>query len=687
MSIADTHSVLNPPLVESRSPLEPASRSKINVVLFSGGSGTQSITEALLRHPQISLTILINAYDDGHSTGRLRRFIPGMLGPSDVRKNINRLMPARERSQQSLKTISDHRLPVGISRDDALLTIQHMLAGLYQALPQKLADAFPHLEVWQCKRLCAYLNTFLDYMHRQEQEGRYFDFNDCAIGNLLFAGAYLEQAQDFNQAVAEFSEFYEVGRNVLLNITTGEDLFLVAEKENGEMLLSEASIVAAQDDSKIKQLYLIDAHTYRSRVENAKTEPAGGWPQVFLEASVTPRLNPQAAQALSSADVIIYGPGTQHSSLFPSYMTEGAAEAIAANAKADKVFVANIHRDFDIQADDADDIAHKLLHSLSRQGRIAVNWRDVVSHFFVQSSEDSNLGRAKYVPFDESKFSFPLDTVKARDWESQEGQHSGGYVLDELQRIVQSRIDVELEHVHHMVSIIVPVLNEEATIEEVLKAVTALDFQPLDLTKEVIVVDGGSSDRTFELAQSVRNVKTCKLTNSFGRGAAMRLGIEKARGNLIVFFPGDDEYRAEDLYSVVNSLARSRFKAVFGTRATKCTDLSERLMRIYENKKRLYLVSKYGGMLLSVITLFLYNRYVSDVLSSIKGYDGPLLKSLGLASNGLDLETEIVAKLSRRREYILEMPVEYTPRTRAAGKKITAKDGIRALIALFRFRV
>src|SRR5258706_3054928 len=297
MSIADAHTVSKPPLAEPQATLAPASRSKINVVLFSGGSGTQAITEGLLRHPQISLAILINAYDDGHSTGRLRRFIPGMLGPSDVRKNINRLMPARERSQQSLKTISDHRLPVGISRDDALLMIQHMLAGSYQTLPHSLAEGFPHLEVWQCKRLSGYLNTFLDYMHRQEQQGRYFDFNDCAIGNLLFAGAYLEQGQDFNQAVAEFSQVYEVGRDVLLNITIGEDLFLVAEKENGEMLLSEAGIVAAQDDSKIKQLYLIDAHTYRSRVENAKTEPPGGWPQVFLEATVTPRLNPQAAQA------------------------------------------------------------------------------------------------------------------------------------------------------------------------------------------------------------------------------------------------------------------------------------------------------------------------------------------------------------------------------------------------------
>ena len=68
---------LAPSIPEPKTP----HRSKLNVVLFSGGSGTQSITEAFLKHPQISLTILINAYDDGHSTGRLRRFIPGMLGP------------------------------------------------------------------------------------------------------------------------------------------------------------------------------------------------------------------------------------------------------------------------------------------------------------------------------------------------------------------------------------------------------------------------------------------------------------------------------------------------------------------------------------------------------------------------------------------------------------------------------
>src|SRR5438270_10001767 len=114
---------------------KPAPRAQINVVLFSGGSGTRSITDAFRRHPQISLKILINAYDDGHSTGRLRRFLPGMLGPSDVRKNIGRLMPCEERGQKSLAMVSDFRLPVGIRRSDALHIIDGIVEEDYSRLP------------------------------------------------------------------------------------------------------------------------------------------------------------------------------------------------------------------------------------------------------------------------------------------------------------------------------------------------------------------------------------------------------------------------------------------------------------------------------------------------------------------------------------------------------------------------
>src|ERR1700720_1998987 len=156
--------------------MKPAGRTQINLVLFSGGSGTPSITEALLKHPQIALKILINAYDDGHSTGRLRRFIPGMLGPSDVRKNINRLMPATERCHKALKRISDYRLPVGITRADALTFVDKCVAGEYGALPEKVAGSFDQLSIGQSRHLCSFLTTFLAYLHKQESVGRTFDF-------------------------------------------------------------------------------------------------------------------------------------------------------------------------------------------------------------------------------------------------------------------------------------------------------------------------------------------------------------------------------------------------------------------------------------------------------------------------------------------------------------------------------
>lgn len=666
--------------------LAPTVRTQINVALFSGGSGTKSITEALIQHPQISLTILINAYDDGHSTGRLRRFIPGMLGPSDVRKNIARLMPVKERCQQVLKWLSDYRLPVGISREDALAFIGHILSGNYKELPAKVASSFESLSVWQLHRLCSFLETFLEYFDRETAQGRSFDFTDCAIGNLLFGGCYLQEGRSFNQTIEAFSKFYEVGPHVLLNVTEGENLFLVAEKENGSVLLSEADIVAAQDDAKISHLFLLDEETYWERVQKAAQEPEGGWAAMFRQLHRVPVLNDRAAKALAEADVIIYGPGTQHSSLFPSYMTRGVAEAIVANPRADKIFIGNIHRDFDIQTDDANDLARKLLDAFTRRGELAVNWLDVVSHFFVQRTDNNTLSEAKYVPFDEKRFSFPLETVKARDWEAQEGRHSGGYVLDELQEIVQARIDVELQRVHHMVSIVVPVLNEARTIAEVLKSVTALDFQPLGLTKEIIVVDGGSTDGTLDIIRAIRNVRVVEMEKRLGRGAALRAGIERARGNVIAFFPGDNEYRPNDLYAVVGSVVQTKFRAVFGTRAVKCTDLSERLSRVYENNWQMYLTSKYGGMLLSIMTLFLYNRYVSDVLSSVKAFDAHLLRSLNLSSNGIEMETELVAKLSRKKEYLFELPVDYKPRTRNAGKKITAGDGIKAIFALLRYR-
>ena len=659
-------------------------RSKLNVVLFSGGSGTQSITEAFLKHPQIALTILINAYDDGHSTGRLRKFIPGMLGPSDVRKNINRLMPQSQDHHRALRFLSDYRLPNGASYSQGMNLVERFSAEPWTDLPPGLAESCERLSVKQAAAIRGFFRCFQHYARQQESGGHRFDFDDCGLGNIIFAGCYLAEGRDFNRTVDRLCATYETTAR-LLNITRGENLFLVARKSDGGVLLSEAEIVSAQNPAKIEDIALVDESLYRGGIQNRALDGAELETLIARGARI-PEIHADARQALSSADVIVYGPGTQHSSLFPSYLTRGVAEAIAANKNADKIFISNIRRDFDIPEEDAHDLARKFLAALSRKGEVSIEWKDAVTHFFFQRQDAQHTGGAPYIPFDETTFSFPMEAVKLRDWEDQEGRHAGGFVVDELQQIVQSRIDIALQPFRHLVSIVVPALNEQRTVEETLKRLMALDFQPFELSKEIIFVDGGSSDRTLDLARSVRYVKTYQLDLPRGRGAALRLGIEKARGDIIVFYPADLEYLERDLYPVVLSIVRNGFGAVFGTRAVKCTDLSGRLKNIYGKARGLYLVSKYGGMLLSTATLFLYNRYVTDTLTSIKGFDAKLLRSLRLTSDGMNLDTEIVAKLCRRGHYILEIPVEYKARTKVEGKKSKPMDGLKALFALFRFR-
>jgi glycosyltransferase involved in cell wall biosynthesis len=366
-------------------------------------------------------------------------------------------------------------------------------------------------------------------------------------------------------------------------------------------------------------------------------------------------------------------------------MTQEIGEAIAGNTHADKIFIGNIVRDLDIQEDDVNDLADKFMEAMTRKSQAQLAWRNCVSQFFVQRSGEA-ADRAKYIPFDATKFKYPLETVRLRDWEAHEGRHSGGFVLDELQQIVQARIDIELQRLQHMISIVVPVLNESHTLLQVLKSLVLLDFQPLGLTKEIIVVDGGSRDESAEIARAVQTIRVFETKPGAGRGAALRVGIEHARGSIIAFFPGDHEYKHEDLLPLVAPLTQSAFRAVFGTRATKVRDLSEQLKGIYADNRGLYLTSKYGGILLSIITLLLYNRYISDVLTSVKVFDALLLRRLNLERSGRDLDAEICAKLGLLHEYVLEMPVDYSPRTRREGKKITILDGVKMVAALVRYR-
>lgn len=664
----------------------------IRIAMFSGGRGTESLSEAFVSHPQIELFLIVNAYDDGMSTGRLRRFIQGLLGPSDVRKNIAHLIPKSDVGKRALKRILEYRFPKTIDSEKA----NRLLSSLYSMkcdqdkslLSQQFWQDLETVSYKQARYIELQVFSFLQYYQQEVKIGNSFDFGDCAFGNILFSGAFLRLGCDFNRTIIDLeSEFKSVGR--VLNITQGENYVLVGLKSDGSFLCNEAEIVSPQNSLVIEEIFLLDNYLSNNEIQDlSNCRDLDAKKKFFDNKNREPQISSEAKLILETADLIIYGPGTQHSSLFPSYLTKGVGEAISKNKTAEKVFIANTRKDYEIQGETMFSLSQKLHYYLCRKMEIKLPSINLVTRNFLQDPKVLKKAKKEYLEIESCNYNFPTERTLITDWETDFGKHSGSRVLDELIAIVNERAKIILKPSSYMVSVVVPVLNEERTLEKVLTKLNILNFQPYGLAKEIIVVDGGSKDCSREIAKKKDYIRFVDLPKGEkGRGAALCYGANKAHGNIVVFFPSDGEYEAKNIIDLVRFIQKGEFEAVFGSRLIKCLDLNQTINTIYRGKKWPYFLSKYGGLLLSILSLLLFNRFVTDPLTGLKAFDRRLLKTLDLRAKGVDLETEIIAKLSLHQKYILEVPVEFLPRLKSEGKKITLGDGLKAIYKLFKLRI
>jgi 2-phospho-L-lactate transferase/gluconeogenesis factor (CofD/UPF0052 family)/glycosyltransferase involved in cell wall biosynthesis len=660
---------------------------KLRVAVFSGGRGTTSIGESLAKNKFIDLTLLVNAYDDGLSTGRIRAFIPGLLGPSDVRKSYSRLIVSTDHSHLALKELIEYRLPNGTTFEAGVKILRAICQEGLVISDLQIRALIDEISVKTYGMIREYCGAFLTYTEARAAETPpvRFDFGDCSIGNILLAGCFLIHDRSFNRAVSEFGELCGLP-DAVMNVTDGTNLVLVALKDDGTYLKNESEIVSKQSASAILEIFLLDDYLDASEEKTLDTLSLSEKKDFLRNKSVTPVLNPEVGKLLESADMIIYGPGTQHSSLLPSYLTADLGEAIARNKDAEKVFIANIRKDNEIQSETANSLAYKLIWYLNRKDDLGLKATDLVSKFFFQTPDKREATTADYLDYFANEFQLGLDKVVGINWESGQGVHLGGMVVEELLSLLNQKASTQLEAFPYMVSIVVPCLNEAKTVRNVIHQLNLLNLQPLGLGKEVILVDGGSTDGSFEIASADPQVRSYQPTGIKGRGDALRHGISMARGNVIVFFPSDGEYDPNDIVTLVKSIISNEYKVAFGSRAIKCVDLSDRIKTIYKGDYLGYMVSKYGGMALSVLSLLLYNRFISDPLTGLKVFEARLLRSLDLRRRGVDLDTEIVAKLSRRGCFTLELPVAFKPRKKIDGKKTTIMDGLSALWALVSLR-
>jgi glycosyltransferase involved in cell wall biosynthesis len=223
------------------------------------------------------------------------------------------------------------------------------------------------------------------------------------------------------------------------------------------------------------------------------------------------------------------------------------------------------------------------------------------------------------------------------------------------------------------VSFLIPAYNEGGTIAEVIAQLQALPFE-----KQLIVVDDGSTDETpailERLAGEHANVVVLRQSNQ-GKGAALRAGIPRVDGDIVVIQDADLEYDPGDIPGLIEPIVQGVADVVYGSRLS-----GGRPQRAYLFWHRV------GNHLLSLVAGVLYNTTLSDMETGYKAFRADVLRGLELRENGFGIEPEITGRICRQRLRIYEVPIAYYGRTYAEGKKITWRDGFKALWVLVRVR-
>lgn len=230
------------------------------------------------------------------------------------------------------------------------------------------------------------------------------------------------------------------------------------------------------------------------------------------------------------------------------------------------------------------------------------------------------------------------------------------------------------------VSILIPAYHEEPTIADVVRLVRSVDLSSLGLEKEIVVCDDGSRDNTAReverAAEGDSRVRLVRHPMNRGKGAAIRSALEVASGDICIVQDADMEYSVEDYRALLTPIVAAEADVVYGSRF---------LLRSWP--EGMHPANFAANKILTVASNLLYGHRITDEATAFKVFRTAVLKSLALTCDGFEFCPEVTAKLGLQKVRILEVPIRYTARNAAAGKKVRWTDGVVALATLLRYRV
>ncbi len=225
-------------------------------------------------------------------------------------------------------------------------------------------------------------------------------------------------------------------------------------------------------------------------------------------------------------------------------------------------------------------------------------------------------------------------------------------------------------------SVIIPVFNEQATIGEVIDRVCQVDLG--SLSKEIIIVDDGSTDRTSEVIHDRwrGNSDLIKVHTSLiniGKGAAVRFGLEYATGQIILIQDADLELDPAEYQRLIDPIVQAKADVVYGSRFLSHTN-------------GISLTTRLANRFLTSFTNLLFGSHLTDMETAYKVFRREMIAGLQFSALRFEIEPEITAKLLRAGFEIHEVPISYNPRTPEKGKKVRWTDGLQAVYTLLKYR-
>lgn len=223
-------------------------------------------------------------------------------------------------------------------------------------------------------------------------------------------------------------------------------------------------------------------------------------------------------------------------------------------------------------------------------------------------------------------------------------------------------------------SVIIPVFNEKDTIEEIIKKV-----EEVDLEKEIIVVDDGSTDGTKEILGKInrKNLKVLYHEENRGKGEAIRTALPHTTGDIIVIQDADLEYNPREFPHLLQPILKGKARVVYGSRVLGKRPHPPFLM---------WWFFYWGGRSLSLITNLLYHSNITDEPTCYKAFKREVLLNIPLECRGFEFCPEVTAKVLKRGIKIVEVPISHKPRSIQEGKKIRLKDWFIAVYTLIKYK-